>query len=223
MIDPAAREAALTFNRIRELQLSPVLGEFDAAHLKEIHRRIFQDLPQHRPGQFRVVSSQHLKTRDLEGESSRYVVGYAGGDFRPALELTLQRLQGGQALQQLSKSDLARTLSQWYGDLDYLHPFSEGNSRTLREFTRELALQAGYDLDWYSTDAGAQTRSALYVARDMEVFKRKYPGLNAAYLQAHAKARDYAHMHHAWHMLQLFQNQGREDLHRIIERHLQPL
>lgn len=38
-------EADLTFKRIGELFFEPVRGTFDAAHLKEINRRIFQDLP----------------------------------------------------------------------------------------------------------------------------------------------------------------------------------
>ena len=46
-------EGLLTANRIRELELFPVVGHFDPLHLQTIHRRIFQDLPHHHPGQFR--------------------------------------------------------------------------------------------------------------------------------------------------------------------------
>ena len=38
--------------RIVELELDPVRGTFDAAHLQEIHRRIFQDLLHHNPGEY---------------------------------------------------------------------------------------------------------------------------------------------------------------------------
>ena len=38
-------EANVVANRIHELVLDPVQGRFDAAHLKEVHRRIFRDLP----------------------------------------------------------------------------------------------------------------------------------------------------------------------------------
>jgi len=40
-----ALEARHTWQRIVELRLNPVQGRFDAAHLREINRRIFQDLP----------------------------------------------------------------------------------------------------------------------------------------------------------------------------------
>lgn len=36
------------------------------------------------------------------------------------------------------------------GEINALHPFREGNGRTQREFIRELAIRAGYDID-YST------------------------------------------------------------------------
>lgn len=38
-------ESRVTEARLLELKFKPVRGGFDAAHLKEINRRIFQDLP----------------------------------------------------------------------------------------------------------------------------------------------------------------------------------
>jgi len=68
-------EADLTFKRIGELFFEPVRGTFDAAHLKEIDRRIFQDLPRTRfddvtPGEFRpaVEGQDWFKAR---GESPK--------------------------------------------------------------------------------------------------------------------------------------------------------
>lgn len=51
-------EADFTFQRGIELELEPVRGTFDVAHLKEINRRLFQDLPgagfnDVTPGEFR--------------------------------------------------------------------------------------------------------------------------------------------------------------------------
>jgi cell filamentation protein len=36
----------------------------------------------------------------------------------------------------------------YLGELNTLHPFRDGNGRTQREFIRELALEAGYRLNW---------------------------------------------------------------------------
>ncbi len=123
MPDPHALEGALTSARILELQESPVTGRFDVAHLKEVHRRIFQDLAQHRPGQFRPQARTHLKTRVLEGEGTQYVIGYAGGDLGPRMEHPLGDVQGGAVLEGLVLDEFAQRLSALYGDLDHLHPF----------------------------------------------------------------------------------------------------
>jgi hypothetical protein len=64
-----------------------------------------------------------------------------------------------------------------YGDLDHAHSFYDGNSRTLREFTRSLADAAGYELNWSSTNVTAAERNCLYVARDIAVLERAFPGL----------------------------------------------
>lgn len=68
-------EADHTFTRIVELELDPVRGNFDAAHLKEVNRRIFKDLPgagltDVTPGQFREPVEEGrdwLKQRVLKG------------------------------------------------------------------------------------------------------------------------------------------------------------
>jgi len=56
-----------------------------------------------------------------------------------------------------------------YAELDYIHPFSDGNSRTLRTFTKQLARQAGYEIDWERFGRIDVGRDLLYIARDLSV------------------------------------------------------
>jgi fido (protein-threonine AMPylation protein) len=69
-------------------------------------------------------------------------------------------------LRGLDPDRFAARLAYFYSELDSTHPFPEGNSRTLRQFTADLALAAGYELDWEPTGLTEDTRNALYVARD---------------------------------------------------------
>ena len=166
-------EGALTFARITELALSPVHGEFDIGHLQEIHRRIFQDLPQHAPGQLRDGAPAHIKRRQLEASEHRYEVYYApGSQVEGGLAAALSGLRGAQKLRGLNAESLCARMAALYGDLDYLHPFKEGNSRTLRVFTTQLAAQAGFVLDWNTANANAALRDRLYIARDKAVAQR---------------------------------------------------
>lgn len=39
-------------------------------------------------------------------------------------------------------------LAHYYGELNVVHPFREGNGRTIRAFLRQLAAAAEYRLNW---------------------------------------------------------------------------
>lgn len=181
MAERPLNEGLLTSNRIRELQVRPVQGRFDADHLREVHRRIFQDLPHHAPGEDRPDAPGHFKGRHLEESGQRYVVGYLRGrDIPASLDRVLGELRGSQSLKGLDHEAFVERMAELYGDLDFVHPFREGNSRTLREFTAQLAREAGYELDWGTTGADGAARERLYLARDREVLERLYPGLDEA-------------------------------------------
>ncbi len=177
--DPAAeeREGALVSNRIRELSAQPPIGDFDRKHLQAIHAYLFQDLPQHRPGEVRSDSSGWSKTRMLEGQTGAHDVHYAPDNVAGRVDKVLREAGGPSALSGLPPDAVVSRMARLYGDLDHAHSFYEGNSRTLREFTRSLAQAAGYELNWAPTGADAEQRNRLYVARDIAVLERAYPGL----------------------------------------------
>ncbi|MDD3371683.1 MAG: Fic family protein [Alphaproteobacteria bacterium] len=170
-------EFDLVANRIEELWETPVRGNFDAEHLKAIHAYIFQDLPHHQPGVTRGDTQNWVKHRALEESNVRYDIGYASDNVKDRLDAILKKFGGSQSLEGLSVPDAAERLAKLYGDLDYAHGFYEGNSRTLREFTRELAAEAGFKLDWKGKGVTCEQRNDLYVARDIEVLKRAFPNL----------------------------------------------
>jgi cell filamentation protein len=173
------REGALTFARIVELQNKPIRGNFDVAHLQEMHKHIFQDLPHYAPGEFRDDAPAHTKARGLEHSGHRYYVPYAPrSEVDPGLEKVLADLGGPKGLQGLGDDEFAARMAKLYGDLDYLHPFKEGNSRTLRTFTAQLARESGHELDWGTSNVDPVSRDRLYIARDKEVIARAYPGLD---------------------------------------------
>jgi cell filamentation protein len=46
-------------------------------------------------------------------------------------------------------SDFIKILSYIMTELNVLHPFREGNGRTIRELIREICFDCGYVIDWY--------------------------------------------------------------------------
>ena len=124
-LDYAEAEHAVV--RLMELQNEPVRVTSDARQLREIHRRLFADVYDW-AGQFRIVD-----------------INKAGTDFMPVsrVELGAQNaltlLADERALKGLSRDEFIQRLAFHYDQINYLHPFREGNGRTQRVFWQQIA------------------------------------------------------------------------------------
>jgi len=171
-------EAGYTYKRLYELALNPVRGNFDAAHLKEINRRIFQDLPgagfaDVTPGKFHPpvpAGRDWIKQRSLTTVEGAFYVAYSRMDTTATarLDKIFESAKPG-VLCGLEPDAFTARLADIYAELDYIHPFSDGNSRTLRTFTRQLSYEAGYVVDWERFSRSDVGRDLLYTARDLSV------------------------------------------------------
>lgn len=156
-------EKQMTANRLIELENNPymVKGNFDLAHLCEIHKFIFGDVYPTSEKEMNVLSKkQNLSNR-------RYFVGrlreediFKGGfRFIPALYVEsglmdlFRELQQENFLKNESLETFPKRLAYYMAELNVIHPFREGNGRSNREFIRQLALHAGYKLEWSKLDA----------------------------------------------------------------------
>ena len=127
-------ELELTFIRLQELQNNPIKGKYDFAHLKAIHKYIFQDLYEW-AGRERTVE---IGKGNLFC-TTMFIQDYARSVFSKYFPQCYES-KG-------SFGDFLRVLADNYGDLNALHPFREGNGRAQREFARLVCLECGYDFD----------------------------------------------------------------------------
>lgn len=158
----------LSFIRLSALTEDPIKGNFTLDHLKKINGYIFQDSPSV-AGKFRsevAISSNELwhKKRHYDGfgEITVFYSPMAQQNIEDA-EVLLNAISISY-LKTLNKEQFAKEITDLYKKLDYIHPFPDGNSRTLREFTRTLSTEVGFKLDWTKS-----SREELYLARDFEV------------------------------------------------------
>jgi cell filamentation protein len=164
--------------RLEYLEKYPIPGKFDAAHLKEMHRVIFQDCPEngitrYSPGEFRPPTPPdklHFKNRSLETSRAHSYIGYSwmGASDRGELDEILETADP-KRLSRLKPKAFSATIAEFYSRLDYIHPFQDGNSRTLRTFTRQLAKESGHELDWTRFNQTPRSRDGLCIARDRAV------------------------------------------------------
>lgn len=122
------------------LSIGPCLvmsGAFDTKHLQAIHWHIFQDVYSW-AGEVRTVNIS--KSGDFFG-LNQYIVS--------TLDKTFADLQRERYLGRLSLlTAFCNRAAHYFGEINAIHPFREGNGRTQREFIRQLALRNGYATDW---------------------------------------------------------------------------
>ena len=127
-------ESAAVIKRAQELEINPIRIQ-NATTLLNIHRYLFQDV-YHWAGQKRKVEiskqGKPFFLTDYFDNGFSYIDTLIG-DYRKIVPA--------------DKSNLARHLATLLDNINYLHPFREGNGRTQREFIRVLALEKGYSLN----------------------------------------------------------------------------
>ncbi|MFC7319612.1 Fic/DOC family protein [Halobacillus campisalis] len=128
-------ETILATQRLSELQEHPVSGDFDLRHLQKIHESIFKDLYPF-AGEIRT---ENITKDGFTFAQSQFIRHAAGELFAKLLSENWDHM---------SKAELAERLSYYMAEINVLHPFREGNGRSLREFIRCIALEAEYVLDW---------------------------------------------------------------------------
>ena len=119
----------------------PAPGTFDLPHLQAIHRHLFQDVYEW-AGEIRRVEI----SKDGNLFQFRRYIGTGMADVH-------RRLVAARFLKRLSASAFATGAAEIIGDLNYVHPFREGNGRTQLLYLKQLAAEAGHDLDLSKLDA----------------------------------------------------------------------
>lgn len=128
-------EAKITAAKLLSLRQKGIIGNFDILHLNSIHKYLFEDIYPF-AGKFRNENIAKGVFRFAEWE---YI--------ESELNNLLTKLKGEKYLNGNSKKDLACRLAFYLSELNVLHPYREGNGRTIREFIRELALKNEYVLN----------------------------------------------------------------------------
>ena len=134
-----AVEAQITFAKTVMLEENPVEGNFDFEHFKRIHEFLLCDLYEW-AGQVRTVDISKKRTKFLDAASIEKI---ANKCFSKIAEGYLENLPF---------EDFAKRIAEFYNDVNYIHPFREGNGRTQRIYFTQLIRHYGYDINFSEVD-----------------------------------------------------------------------
>lgn len=142
-------ENKIVLAKLFELRQNNQIGKFDIIHFTDIHKFLFEDIYSF-AGKFRTENIAKGFFTFAEWE---YI--------EDELKKLLEQLKNENYLANLDKENLAKRLSYYLAELNVLHPFREGNGRTIREFIRELAYRNNYLLDLQQTDAKEMLEASM--------------------------------------------------------------
>jgi len=127
-------ESGAVAKRIQELYEKPIKIK-GADSLLSIHKHLFQDV------------------YSWAGEKRKVEISKAGKQFFPtthfdnAFRFINTLISDYKNISKKDKLEIAEKLAEILDNVNYLHPFREGNGRTQREFLRLLALEKGLILN----------------------------------------------------------------------------
>lgn len=127
-------ESLKVSKRIEELFVKPIKIT-NSESLLEIHQYLFQDVYEW-AGKIRTVNISKDGKPFFEGE--RFQTGF---QYINSLIVEYSKISSNK------DSEIAEKLAEILDNINFMHPFREGNGRTQREFIRTLALQKGFKLN----------------------------------------------------------------------------
>lgn len=152
-----AKEEFATAARLDQLAATPIVGSFDYDHMKAIHRHVFQDVYEW-AGEERVGPEGFM---NKEG----HLYYAAGPALTEAAHAEYGKLASKDFLRGLDKAEFIDELAERWGELNVIHSFREGNTRTQFVFFSQLAENAGYRIDTDAFKIGSPLRDEFVAAR----------------------------------------------------------
>lgn len=139
-------ETMITTKKLSELSLDPGEQTFDVDHYLSIHKYLFGDI---------YDFAGKIRSENIEKSFMFCLPQY----IYPELEKTLKNAMNKYPSIK-TRDELLVFIAELYSTIDVIHPFREGNGRTLREFTRQfmefICMQNG--LENYFIDYSMCTR-----------------------------------------------------------------
>jgi len=133
-------EEEITLIKQMELLKNPIKGNFSKAHLMNIHKFIFGD-----------IYSFAGKIR-REQISKADTMLYPPNLIDRELDKVFAKIKEKNMLKETDEEKIFDNLAYVMAELNIIHPFREGNGRSIREFIRLMAKRMGYDLNWGNVD-----------------------------------------------------------------------
>lgn len=132
-------EPQIVFANELELDTVGIARTNDLTELLAIHKQLFKNVYDW-AGCIRTVDIK----KNTEGADYFLIVS----KIQSAATFVFAELAKERILADLPHEQFVKRLAYFYDQLNYIHPFREGNGRAQRVFWARIARDAGYDINW---------------------------------------------------------------------------
>lgn len=148
------------FTAVKQLVLlqDPVKGYFTKTHLLRIHRFLFEDVY--------PFAGQIRREQISKGDT----MFYPPDTIDRELNRVFAAIHENKLLKEKKASEQIQNLLWTMAELNIIHPFREGNGRSIRELIRCMALVYGIHLNWGNTDRDTLIDAAIASVDDSMAF-----------------------------------------------------
>ncbi len=133
-------EEEITLIKQMELLKNPINGNFSKTHLMNIHKFIFEDI---------YTFAGKIRREQISKADTMF---YPPNLINRELDKLFAEIKEKNMLKEADEKKFFNNLAYVMAELNIIHPFREGNGRTIREFVRTMAKHMGFDLNWGNAD-----------------------------------------------------------------------
>ena len=140
------------------LMESPIKGRFTKTQLMKIQRFLFEDI---------YPFAGHIRREQISKGDTMFFPPHL---ISQELDKVFAKLHSEKMLHATDKKCQIEHLSYIMSELNVIHPFREGNGRSIRELIRYMALYYGFSLDWSLVDRDTMIDAAVRSVVDSMAF-----------------------------------------------------
>lgn len=129
-------EEEITLIKQMELLKNPIKGNFSKTHLMNIHKFIFEDI---------YAFAGKIRREQISKADTMF---YPPNLINRELDKLFAKIKEENMFKETDEKKNFDNLAYVMAQLNLIHPFREGNGRSVREFIRLMAKRMGYDLNW---------------------------------------------------------------------------
>lgn len=134
----ASAEREITALAASEIEFA--LPPYNLNYLQQTHRQLFSDI---------YDWAGDIRTIDISKGDTRFCHFHR---IQPEADKLFRALSEANWLEGMDRADIVTRAAEFYGDLNVIHPFREGNGRAQRLLFEHLIINTGYQIDWWQVD-----------------------------------------------------------------------